>query len=78
MGGCCGICTIWTKAHSSLDGCCPAMVLGLAKHVWTVLEYIRYPMHVSGLQRKQWAEKRENALESALDVYERKKSLPTL
>jgi hypothetical protein len=54
------------------------MVLGLAKHVWTVLEYIRYPMHVSGLQRKQWAEKRENALESALDVYERKKSLPTL
>jgi hypothetical protein len=54
------------------------MVLGLAKHVWTVLEYIRYPTHVSGLQQQQWAEQRKDALESALDVYQRKKSLPTL
>ena len=68
----------WGRAHRSLDGCCPAMVLGLAKHVWTVLEYIRYPTHVSGLQRQQWAEQRKDALESALDVYQRKKSLPTL
>jgi hypothetical protein len=54
------------------------MVLGLAKHVWTVLEYSRYPVHVSDLQRRCWVEQREDALLSALDVYQRKKSLPTL
>jgi hypothetical protein len=66
----------WTKVHGSLEDCCPAMVLGLAERVWSVLEYIRYPTHVSGLQREQWAEQRKSALESALDVYQRKKCLP--
>jgi hypothetical protein len=42
------------------------------------LEYIRYPTHVSDLQQQQWTKQRKNALESALDVYQRKKSLPTL
>jgi len=68
----------WARPHGSLDGHCPAMVLGLAKHVWTVLEYSRYPVHVSDLQRRCWVEQREDALLSALDVYQRKKSLPTL
>ena len=68
----------WTRAHTPLEGRCPAMVLGLAGHVWSVLEYIRYPAHVSDLQREQGAEQRKSALESALDVYQRKKSLPTL
>jgi len=67
----------WTRAHGSLDGCCPAMVLGLAEHLWTVLEYIRYPAHVSELQRQDWAEQRKEVLESALEKYQRKKSLPT-
>lgn len=67
----------WTRAHGSLQGRCPAMLLGLSKHIWTVLEYIRYPTHVSDLQRQQWAEQRNDALESALERYQRKKSLPT-
>jgi len=61
------------------------MVLGLAKsaggcltaHVWTVLEYVRYAVHVSDLHRQDWAEQRKDILESALEKYQRKKSLPT-
>jgi len=66
----------WTRVHGSLLGRCPAMVLGLADDVWSVLEYTRYPTHVSDLQRRQWAQQRKDALESPLDVYERKKTLP--
>jgi len=55
----------------------PALVLGLTGHIWTVLEYIRYPTHISQLQRQLWAEQRKDALESALEKYQRKKSLPT-
>jgi hypothetical protein len=67
----------WVRPHGSLEGRCPAMLLGLARHVWSMLEYVRYPTHVSDLQRQHWAEQRKTALESALDVYLRKKSLPT-
>jgi hypothetical protein len=66
----------WTRVHGSLNGRSPAMVLNLAGHVWSIVEYIRYPTHVSELQRQQWAERRNDALESPLDVYQRKKSLP--
>ena len=64
------------RALAPLNGRCPAMVLGLAQHVWSVLEYIRYPTHVSDLQREQWAKQHKNVLESPLDVYQRKKCLP--
>lgn len=66
----------WTRVHGSLQGCSPAMVLGLTKKVWSVLEYIRYPVHVSDLQREQWAEHRKDVLESALEKYQCKKSSP--
>jgi len=62
--------------HGSLKEQTPAMCLGLAQSVWTVLKYIRYPVHVSGLLRHHWDEQRQEALESPLDVYQRKKSLP--
>lgn len=67
----------WVRPHGSLDGRCPAMVLGLARHVWSILEYVRYPTHVSDFQRHDWAQQRKMTLESALDVYLRKKRLPT-
>ncbi|MFQ6036911.1 MAG: hypothetical protein ACE5NM_13815 [Sedimentisphaerales bacterium] len=66
----------FTRVHGSLNGQTPAMCLGLAQSVWTVLKYVRYPVHVSELLRHHWAEQRKNALESPLDVYQRKKSLP--
>jgi hypothetical protein len=66
----------WVHVHGSLNGQTPAMCLGLAQSVWTVLKYIRYPVHVSELLRRRRAEQRQDALESPLDVYQRKKSLP--
>ena len=66
----------WTREHYSLLYETPAMALGLADEVWTVLKYIRYPVHVSDLQRQDWAEQRNSVLESAVDCYKRNKALP--
>jgi len=49
---------------------------GPTGEVWTVLKYILHPVHVSDLQRRDWAERRKNVLESAVDVYKRNKALP--
>jgi hypothetical protein len=66
----------WTKVHYSLLDETPAMALGLAEKVWAVLDYVLYPVHVSNFQRWDWAEQRNSALESAVDVYKSNKSLP--
>ncbi len=66
----------WTREHYSLMGETPAMALSLTDEVWSVLKYILYPVHVSDLQRADWAEQRNSVLESAVDVYKRNKALP--
>jgi len=66
----------WTRVHYSLLDETPAMALSLASEVWTVLRYILYPVHVSDLQRWDWAEQRSSVLESAVEVYKRNKALP--
>ena len=66
----------WTRIHYSLLDETPAMALCLAGEVWTVFKYILYPVHISDLQRRDWAEQRNNVLESAVDVYRRNKALP--
>jgi hypothetical protein len=66
----------WTRVHYSLFGWTPAMAMGLAEEVWTVSKYIWYPVHVSDLLYIDWAEQRNNVLESAVDVYKRNKALP--
>jgi hypothetical protein len=66
----------WTRVHYSLLDETPAMALGLTSEVWAVRKYIGYPVHVSTLQRVDWAEQRNSVLESAIDVYKRKKALP--
>ena len=66
----------WTRVHYSLLGETPAMALCLTDEVWTVLKYVLYPVHVSDLQRRDWAEQRNSVLESAVDVYKRNKALP--
>lgn len=66
----------WTRVHYSLLDETPAMALGLAEEVWSVLNYILYPVHVSDLVRRDWAEQRNSVLESAVDVYKRNKALP--
>lgn len=66
----------WTRVHYSLRYETPAMALGLADEAWRVLQYILYPVHVSDLQRQDWAEQRNRVLESAVDGYKRNKVLP--
>jgi hypothetical protein len=67
----------WVRAHGSLGGRTPAMAQGLSDRVWSVPEYIRYPVHVDDLTRAIWAEERQDVLTSALDRNKRRKSLPT-
>jgi len=67
----------WVRPHGSLRGCTPAMALGLADRVWSVVEYVCHPVHVSDLQRDIWAEERNAVQESALEACKRKKALPT-
>ena len=67
----------WVRVHGSLAGRTPAMALGLSDRIWSVLEYVRYPVHVSDLDRAIWAEKREKVLTSALDRQQRRKTMPT-
>jgi hypothetical protein len=66
----------WTRVHYSLLDETPAMALSLTDEVWTVLRYILYPVHVSDLQCRDWAEWRNSVLESAIDTYKRNKALP--
>jgi hypothetical protein len=66
----------WVKVHGSLRGRTPAMALGVSDHLWSLWEYVCYPVHVSDLQRDIWAEERKTLQESALDRYVRKEALP--
>lgn len=67
----------WAWAHGSLGGRTPAMAMGLTDRIWTVREYIRYPVHVDDLKREIWAEERREVLTSALEREKPRKTLPT-
>ena len=67
----------WVRPHGSLGGRTPAMAQGLAERVWSVADYAWHPVHVSDLQREEWADRREKAQESALDRHKRRKRLLT-
>ena len=67
----------WVRVHGSLAGRTPAMAIGLSDHVWSVLEYVRFPVHAHEITRAIWAEERERVLTSALDRQKRRKTVPT-
>jgi hypothetical protein len=67
----------WVRVHGSLAGRTPAMAIGLSDHVWSALEYVRFPVHVHEITRAIWAEERERVLTSALDRQKRRKTVPT-
>lgn len=67
----------WTRPHGSLEGRTPAMALGLADQVWSVIRYVESVVHVSDLQRQLWAEARKNWITSALEAPKRRLLLPT-
>lgn len=66
----------WTRCHRSLQQT-PAMAQRLTDHLWSVLEYVRYPVHVSDLMRDIWAEERKNVVTSALERKNRLETVPT-
>lgn len=66
----------WVRWHRSLQQT-PAMAQGLTDHVWSVWEYVRYPVHVADLMRDIWAEERKNAVTSALERKKRLETVPT-
>jgi hypothetical protein len=65
------------RLNGTLAGRTPAMDMGLSERVWSVPEYIRYPVRVGDLTRPIRAEERENVLTSALDRHKRRKSVPS-
>ena len=67
----------WVRVHGALDGRTPAMVAGLSQRVWSVPEYVRYPVHADDLTRAIWAEERGEVLTSALDRDKRRKTVPS-
>jgi hypothetical protein len=52
----------WVWVHGALRGRTPAMAMRLTDRIWTVLDYIRYPVHVDDLKREIWAEERQEVL----------------
>ncbi|MEK7415264.1 MAG: hypothetical protein AAB263_18315 [Planctomycetota bacterium] len=56
----------WIHPHGSLQARTPAMAQGLSDQVWSVSEYISYPVHVGPWQRLIWAEEREKLITSPL------------
>ncbi len=66
---------VW--APRSLDGRTPAMAMSLSDQIWSVLEYVRYPVPVDDLTRGIWAEEREDVLTSALDRYQARRTVPS-
>lgn len=67
----------WVRPHGSLAGRTPATAMGLSDHLWSVLEYVRYPVHVGELQRAIWSESLENLLTHGLNRQKRPFPLPT-
>ncbi|MGQ9649596.1 MAG: hypothetical protein ACUVXJ_05770 [Phycisphaerae bacterium] len=65
------------RPHGSLDGCTPAMILGLMSTPWSMEQYVEHPVHVSDLQREIRAEECQKRLTSALDAGKRKRLLTT-
>lgn len=67
----------WVRVHRSLGGRTPAMGMGLSDRVWSVVEYVRHPVHVDDLTRAIWAEERNKALTSALERQKPRKTVPS-
>jgi IS1 family transposase len=67
----------WTRLHTTLRDRTPAMALGLAGRLWTVVDYVRQPVHVGDLQRALWAETKEMLLTRGLYREKPLKTLPT-
>jgi len=62
----------WVRDHSSLHRRSPAMAAGLTDHVWSVLEYVRYPVHPCPLENEDRQERIKELLQCPIDPRKRK------
>jgi hypothetical protein len=53
------------------------MAIGLAQAVWSMQQYVNYPVHPDELQRSIWVEEQENRIRSALSPAKLRKIMPT-
>lgn len=67
----------WTRPHASLNGATPAVAMHLAQRIWSVREYVHFPVHVSDLQRMLWQEQHEKLLTTGLYNQKHRTLLPT-
>lgn len=67
----------WVYAHQALAGATPAMAIGLAQEIWTMRQYVNYPVHADELRHLIWDEEQENRLRSALITGNTREPLPT-
>jgi Integrase core domain len=65
------------RPHGSLGDQTPAMAMGLADHMWSVRDYVGYPVHVGDWQRALWVEQRKNLLTTGLNRQKHRTTLPT-
>jgi hypothetical protein len=66
----------WTCPHAAFRGASPAMALGLTDHLWSVLDYVRYPVHVGDWQRAWWDERHKQLLTTGLNGHKPRETLP--
>lgn len=66
----------WTRPHRSLACRTPAMAMQLASRVWSVADYVCYPVHVDGWQRALWAERQKTLLTTGLNGHKHQLTLP--
>lgn len=67
----------WVHPHRALDGATPAMAMGLTEEVWSMRQYVNYPVHASPLQRAIWAEEQADRIRSPLEPRKQRKTMPT-
>ena len=67
----------WTRLHASLHGQTPAMAMKLADAIWSVRQYVLFPVHVSELQQMLWQERHEKLLTTGLYDQKHRQPLPT-
>jgi len=61
----------WLRVHRSLQGRTPAMAAGLTDHLWSVPEYVRYPVHPDPYDEAEQEDRLKELLDCPLDPRKR-------
>jgi len=61
----------WVRVHRSLQGRTPALAAGLTDHVWSIAEYVRYPVHPDPYDEAEQEDRLKELLDCPLDPRKR-------